>query len=253
MNSVETTAGHVYTRTHSPVPEPNACRLFDPQWLRDEALITRQMKSGRGTTTLFRYAERNLVLRPYHRGGIVRHLSTESFLWSGLQRTRPWLEFDLLIAMQLLKLPCPVPYACRVTRVGMRYTGALIMEEIAQSQSLAETLRQQEVPDTSWTKIGACIRRFHEASVYHSDLNANNILLDADGHVHLIDFDKSRFREGQGRSWKSANLKRLRRSITKCGMQAETFYFRPAQWAVLTAGYLEGASEEVADAQDIDR
>jgi len=236
-----TAAGHVYTRTHTSVPDPRAGRLFDPQWLRAEALITRQTRAGRGTTTVFRYGERDLVLRPYHRGGAARHLSTESFLWTGLPRTRPWLEFDLLVAMQSQGLPCPVPYACRVVRAGMRYTGALIMEEIARSQSLAEILSQREISDVEWAKIGACIRRFHDASVYHSDLNADNILLDSDGQVHLIDFDNSRFRTGHGRSWKSANLQRLQRSFTKCQMQSDTFHFSSAQWPVLKTGYLDGA------------
>jgi len=221
-------------------------RLFDRQWLVANGLVSGESSLGRGTTCTFNFDQRSLVLRHYRRGGAVRHLSADCYLWRGLEESRPRAEYTLLQIMVQQGLPCPRPYACRVERSGLTYRGALIMEEIRQSCSLAELLTQREVADAEWRAIGQCIRRFHDAAVFHSDLNANNILLDSQSRVYLIDFDKSGMRPGQGRHWKSANLKRLQRSILKCRTRADTFFFSPAQWPVLTEGYRSGGAA-VAD------
>ncbi|MBX2824130.1 MAG: 3-deoxy-D-manno-octulosonic acid kinase [Gammaproteobacteria bacterium] len=244
MDSTETDSGRFHTRSREPLPTADARQLFDTAWLLEQGLVTHQSHSGRGTTAVFRYAGQSLVLRPYRRGGAVRHLSATKFIWTGLNRSRPWQEFDLLLAMRQLGLPCPNPFACQVVRHGLCYTGSLIMEEIAQAESLAQTLCQREISASEWSAVGRCIRHFHDASVYHSDLNANNILLDICGKIHLIDFDKSRFRSGQGNAWKLANLERLQRSILKCRMQADQFFYDPAQWSLLTAGYQEDPAND---------
>ncbi|MGH7487911.1 MAG: lipopolysaccharide kinase InaA family protein, partial [bacterium] len=65
-----------------------------------------------------------------------------------------------------------------------------------------------------WHAIGACIRRFHDAGIYHADLNAHNIMLDNKDAVYLLDFDR-----GERRTpvilWQQANLARLSRSLRK--------------------------------------
>jgi len=51
----------------------------------------------------------------------------------------------------------------------------------------------------------------HAAGADHADLNAHNILLDGDGVVSVIDFDRGRLRNGG--SWMRRNLARLQRCL----------------------------------------
>ena len=85
---------------------------------------------------------------------------------------------------------------------------------IETAKTLADLLISDDVADAVWVSVGKCIRRFHDAGVWHADLNARNILLGADFQVYLIDFDQARFRpekpvNGEG------NLNRLKRSLVK--------------------------------------
>jgi 3-deoxy-D-manno-octulosonic acid kinase len=85
-----------------------------------------------------------------------------------------------------------------------------------------------------WQVIGETLREFHDHGVDHSDLNVRNILIDDDGCVFLIDFDKGRLR-GPG-SWKAANLNRLQRSLRKTALETGVPYDEEA-WRRLEAGY----------------
>ena len=65
-------------------------------------------------------------------------------------------------------------------------------------------------------EVGAAIGRFHGAGICHADLNANNILVDRDGGVWLVDFDRARHRAPGG--WRNSRLRRLKRSLEKLGL-----------------------------------
>lgn len=212
-------------------------RVFDSDWLRRHQLITQENTQGRGVTAHLVFDEQALVLRRYRRGGFIRLLTKDQFVWTGLKRTRPYAEFDLLLELMRLGLPSPRPFACEVSRSGWFYRGALIMHEIPGATTLADTLSRREFTEAEWTALGVCLRRFHDASVYHSDLNANNVLLDNNGDIFLIDFDKSRIRPGHEKNWKVSTLKRLHRSIMKCQVNSETFFFSSANWNTLQDGY----------------
>lgn len=217
----------------------DACEplLFDRAWLHASVSLLAANHRGRGQVDIFSHLERTLVLRHYHRGGLMRRLSKDRYLWQGLHRSRPWQEFEVLSKLADIGLPAPIPYACCVSRRGLTYSGSLITHYIPDSVTLAEKLCVEEVPDAQWYSLGACIRRFHDAGLSHSDLNANNILLTADGRIHLIDFDKACFKSGQGKAWKAASLRRLQRSIMKSWTSADIFFFSPASWAQLESGY----------------
>ena len=85
--------------------------------------------------------------------------------------------------------------------------------------------------------VAEVIARMHGLGVWHADLNAYNILLDAQGKAWLIDFDRGRQGGISARAC-AANLARLRRSLQKVGGAAgETFYQRlePAYRACMAA------------------
>ncbi len=208
--------------------------IFSPAARSDDASINRL---GRGAAFMFQYRGLNLVLRHYQRGGLVRHFNRDLYPFAGLTNTRMWREFHLLLRLQELALPVPVPVAAHCRRVfpGF-YRGDLLTRTIPNCRTLAEVLEQRRLDAGSWTELGQLLARFHAAGVYHADLNANNILIDAAGQFFLIDFDKGELRQ-PGESWQVANLARLLRSLTKLQDRRPSFYFVPADWAALAAGY----------------
>jgi len=171
------------------------------------------------------------VLRHYRRGGLPAKFSADVYLWPGLTLTRPWREWHLLAELHALGLPVPRPVAARVVRSGFGYRGDLITRRIPAARSLAELLARGGAPP--WRDTGACIRRFHAAGVWHADLNAHNILVDRDGAVWLLDFDRGE-RRRPAAGWQQANLERLARSLRK--LQVPEKVLEPG-WAALLEGY----------------
>src|SRR6185503_1464386 len=125
----------------------------------------------------------------------------------------PFVEFRFTQQLRALGLPVPRAVAARVLRTGCIYTGDLITERVAGARPVSALLEAARVPAAAWRAIGRCIRRFHDAGVYHADLTANNILIDGDERVTLIDFDRGGLRSPG--AWRAANLARFQRSLRK--------------------------------------
>jgi 3-deoxy-D-manno-octulosonic acid kinase len=209
--------------------------LFDPQELKQRDRLT-GLARGRGTTWFFSHAGLALVLRHYHRGGAVARLLGDRYVFTGLHRTRVWREWHLLAHMHALGLPVPQPIAAQVTRDGWSYRADLITRRIAFTESLGEKLAQKGVDASRWRGIGLCIRRFHDAGVYHADLNAHNILLGKEHSVFLADFDKGELRKNAG-DWKRDNLERLHRSLSKLKRLHAGYGYDEADWTLLEDAY----------------
>jgi 3-deoxy-D-manno-octulosonic acid kinase len=154
------------------------------------------------------------VLRHYHRGGFPARFNRDLYLWTGLERSRPWREWRLLAGLYKEGLPVPQPVAAQVRPFGPFYRGDLITRRIPDSGSLAERLAADGAERIPWSELGRCLRRFHAKGVFHADLNAHNLLLDSSGGIYLIDFDRGE-RRTQANAWQEANLERLCRSLRK--------------------------------------
>ncbi len=102
-------------------------------------------------------------------------------------------------------------------------------------QTLADVLPGANSSTDPWVAIGKCIRRFHDAGVWHADLNARNILLDAQSGIFLIDFDRARFTPGKAVNGKN-NLSRLKRSLEKLWPASRMAALQQA-WTQLVAAY----------------
>ncbi len=209
--------------------------LFDPAWY-EQAGALRGSAEGRGTTHFVNVQHLAAVLRHYRRGGLIAKFSDDCYVRLGIQRSRPWREWRLLARLRELQLPVPTPLAARVVNFGPRYRGDLLTMEIPDARPLSMWLAEQSISETAWRAIGACIRNFHSAGVYHADLNAHNILLNDSQAVFLIDFDKGAVR-GPAEGWRQANLSRLRRSLTKLQGLNSDFHFDDAVWNQLKSGY----------------
>ncbi len=203
---------------------------------------------GRGTVVFFEHEQNLLVLKRFHRGGLLGRLVKNTYIFSGLSRTRMWREFKLLAAMRELGLPVPKPVAVRCERSSLLcYQGQIIAERIANSRTLAEILRSENVSDKTWEAIGMVIRRFHLHLIEHGDLNASNILINNQGQIFLIDFDKSIMHKSGDDRWCTGNLNRLRRSLNKWKQREPGFHFEPRHWDAFEKGY-QGARDMPAQA-----
>ncbi|WP_404344389.1 3-deoxy-D-manno-octulosonic acid kinase [Vreelandella venusta] len=211
---------------------PLSTALFEAAYWRTRHLVVGEAP-GRGSS-LFLQArdDEQWVLRPYQRGGLIAKLSQQRYMWLGVERTRAFREVRLTAALYEQGLPVPRPVACCVTRFGLTYEAALLTVRIPGARALASLLSAGEADEALLKRVGAMIKRFHQAGLDHVDLNARNILVDEAGKPWLIDLDRCRLRP-QGK-WQASNLQRLERSVVK---------FAPSQvenlMAPLYAGYAD--------------
>jgi len=191
---------------------------------------------GRARVTYFTQGDKSYVLKHYYRGGLVASILKDRYLGFSVLKSRAFREFRLLKKMQQLGLPVPVAVAAHVSKGLLFYRADLITEELQRTRTLSDVLSDHAIDETSWGRIGACIKQFHQQDIYHADLNARNILLSASAAIYLIDFDNSYFRTGS-ESWKMANLARLKRSLNKFKGNSAGFNFDEADWSALLDGY----------------
>lgn len=174
-----------------------------------------------------------MVLRHFRRGGLMARWLGDRYLWCGAARTRCVRELVLLTLIEQLELPAARPIAVRFRRQGLWYRADLLTALITGVSSLASRL-PAGLERMQWWQIGHTLRRFHDAGIFHADLNAHNVLLDERGGVYLVDFDRGR-RRTPGR-WARGNLARLKRSLVKLGASQDEAAWRRG-WEALETGY----------------
>lgn len=219
---------------------------YDPQWLADPAVPVfdpvywhQQQRvlgqaSGRGTTWFITSDAGEAALRHYRRGGLFGKLVRDCYWFSGWDNTRSQQEFALLQRLRAAGVNVPKPLAARAVKRGLCYRADLITAKIPAARDLADLLQQGPLDAEEYRCIGAEIARLHRAQVNHTDLNIHNILLDTDGRVWLIDFDKCHAQSGNG--WQQSNLDRLRRSFRK-EVKKRAIHWQEQDFAALLAGY----------------
>lgn len=208
---------------------------FTPEWWRARGWVLGQ-SHGRGVTWFVQEPGKPaLVLRHYWRGGLMGRLLGDRFCLTPLAHSRAMAEFMLLTKLRALGLPVPRPAAARRVRHGLFYRADLLIELIPGARDLVQILRERPLTESEWQSVGGVIRQLHSAGVYHSDLNAHNLLLDANGQVWVIDFDKCALR--QSGPWQQEMLARLLRSLRKeAGLHLQ-FHWQESDWVSLVEGY----------------
>jgi|SRR5690625_998725 len=160
------------------------------------------------------------VLRQYRRGGLVARFLHDQYLWLGAERSRSWAEFAVMVYLAECGVAVPEPVAALWQRKGVYYRASLITQKIEAAQPLAQELLNSQIEP-----VARAIKQMHDAGVDHADLNALNILLDQQGRVWLIDFDRARRYARLSYNQRKRNLSRLQRSLLKlCGPSGGQWY-----------------------------
>lgn len=202
-------------------PDPG---WFDPDWWRARGALLAEL-GGRGQALAVESPLGEAVLRVYHRGGMVRHLSRSSYVFTGTGRTRPFAEWRVNRRLLDAGLPVPEPLAAAFARRGPVYQGALLTRRIPDAGPLPKAAGRMASDD--WRRLGEMLGKVAGAGLRHPDLNANNILMDSAGKFWLLDFD---------RAWIADNafdpgpmIGRLQRSMRKLGIEHD----ESALWQVV--------------------
>lgn len=190
---------------------------------------------GRGSAWFIEAPHGPVVLRHYLRGGWAASISRQGYFFTGVTNSRPFREYHVLAELYAKGLPVPRPVAALCQHRGLISTGALMTSTIASSLTLADRLSVDDSLERIWASVGKCIRQFHDAGLWHADLNARNILVDENQKVYLIDFDRARYNPGEPVNGEG-NLKRLNRSLQKFWSAGQIPALQQA-WIELKAGY----------------
>jgi len=201
-------------------------------WQKKQAIIGRE--TGRGTTLFVQHNASQLVLRHYLRGGMMRHLSRDRYLFNSLETTRSFAEFTLLADLSKRGFAVPKPAAAQVIRQGLGYRADLLTHKIPNAQDLVRILQVSQEAGF-YRELGTFIANFHKQGVFHADLNIQNILQDDKGKFWLIDFDRAQLRT-PNTGWQQANLKRLKRSFEKEHIRYQ-IKWSATDWAVFLQAY----------------
>jgi len=258
------------------LPPDAAESIFDPQFWRARGELS-AVSAGRGSAWFIASGNgqqsggRQWVLRHYRRGGFIARLSRDGYVWAGEERVRAFAEWRLLDLLRQRGLPVPKPVAARYQREGLWYRCDLITERIVDAEPLSSVLARGALVESAWRAVGAAVARLHRAGVDHADLNAHNVLLDADGVVSVIDFDRGRLHAPDARGgrsaagmasaaggtsvpgaaetrgiWAARNLKRLRRSLAKISRGLPPGRYSEQNWEWFMAEYGAVAGREAA-------
>ena len=234
---VSVKAANSYYQYNSALIENFSPEMLSATYWQQQNAITGSAQ-GRGTTWFIQHHDQHWVLRHYFRGGLIGKFNKDSYVFTSVAASRAAKEFSLLNQMQTWQLPAPKPVAYQVVKHGMFYRADLLSSRIENAQDLVALLSKEALPEAVWLHIGATIKRFHDRGVYHHDLNAHNILLNAHSQAWLIDFDQGELRTIDSR-WQQANLDRLLRSFRKEQTQLSQFYWQEEDWQMLLKGYVQ--------------
>ncbi|MEM7562493.1 MAG: 3-deoxy-D-manno-octulosonic acid kinase [Pseudomonadota bacterium] len=218
--------------------QDDGLEFSEEQFSADYWKATTEVKSfpsKRGESVKFMLQNQAVILRHYYRGGLVRNLITDQYLWLGKSLSRPWLEWSILMRAVNAGLPVPKPVAACVCRSGIFYRAAIIMTYLENTEILAQRLSLKPLPRKSWYQLGLLIRKMHTEGIRHADLNASNILIDPEQRFYLVDFDKARVMNHLD-DWQWRPLFRLQRSLDKFKRE-QNIHFSEDDWQSLMDGY----------------
>lgn len=150
-----------------------------------------------------------VVVRPYRRGGLLRHLIRRTYAGPGRFRR----ELSVHRALWGAGFPTVEPLGCAWRRCGLGVEGLYL----TRLETLTPWPRCWEAPGLV-DELAAAVRALAAWGLWSPDLNATNVLVDGQGRARLLDWDRA--------AWtRSTDLVaryrgRLLRSLDKLGAEA---------------------------------
>ena len=154
----------------------------------------------------------HVVVKYYTRGGAIRHVVKRRYIRWG--PTRSQKEFDLLQTVRRLGVNAPEPIAY-AHQGRMCYQAWLVTRAVDRHQTLAQIGCTDEAGARRLIPaICTQVKKLIDHGILHVDLHPGNILVDSEGQVYLIDFDKARLHMDR-RGLRKKYLQRWRRAVQK--------------------------------------
>lgn len=153
------------------------------------------------------------VLRPYRRGGLVRHVNERTYRTS----IRFAAEYAVHRALWEAGFPTvePLAYAWRPHRWGVE---GVFITRFAEGEPWP---RRWDLSPRVLPELGAALDALCAWGLWAPDLNATNILLPPDGGLLLVDWDRARFEPAP--DLRARYEARLVRSLRRLGAPPEAF------------------------------
>ena len=224
------------------ITEISEARFRPAGWLHAEPVSGTLGSAGRGNTMYVGNVPRQFVLRHFMRGGLVGKLVRDVYVWNGEDNTRPFAEWRLLAKMAEKGLRVPRPAAARYRRRGLLYTADIITVRIPNVVPLSAAIATKAQSADFWESLGRAVHEFHAHGVYHADMNAYNLQIDADGDLWMLDFDRGKLLPPG--HWQQRTLSRLHRSLEKIVTLNPKLHFRPENWEEFLSGYFNASRSE---------
>ena len=158
------------------------------------------------------------VKKHYQRKGMMQ-IFNDLYLYSSIKRTRSFREFEILNYLKISDFSTCKPLIGWVEYVGgILYRANLITENIP-GMNFNDFFTSKDPIENIivriYENIGSTIAKMHKLSIFHGDLNINNIIVNTEKHsVSIIDFDKSYYIKLSDYD-KAKNIQRFKRSLIK--------------------------------------
>lgn len=156
------------------------------------------------------------LMKHYARGGWVRHLSQRRHLRSRTPRAAR--EFETLHRLRAEGLPVPRPLLWAESGTLLTENW-LVIAEIPRAQTLAEIARQDPArAEALLPAVAAVVGELVQRRLHHVDFHPGNVLINDEGQVFPIDFDKAGWLDGPADDLNHRYRQRWNRAITKHGL-----------------------------------
>ena len=238
-DTVEKTRNGAILYDTAVINQISECAFAANGWSVVEPVRGALRSAGRGNTLIVSDGEHEFVLRHYIRGGLPGRFIRDSYIWLGERQTRSFAEWQLLAKLNSLGLPVPRPAAARYCRCGPIYTADLLTLRLPDIRSLADRIAEQPGNEKFWQNLGTELHRFHQAGVFHADLNAYNLQIGPDERMYLLDFDRGKILSPG--PWKQKNIGRLHRSLRKIKQADRRIHYSAANWNQFLEGYFSAS------------
>lgn len=160
-----------------------------------------------------------VVIKPYRRGGVLRHFNRRTFL--GLGAPRSQREFKRLQYVRQIGVNAPQPVAF-AAKGRFFYYAWLVTKELPAVQTLsAACLPPAGAVADAMAGTVEQINRLIRHRILHVDLHPGNVLLDEQNRVYIIDFDKARITGESTEQLARRYRRRWYRAVVKHGLPRE--------------------------------